>query len=202
MLKVTRHNFNKSVISPDLFLLVSTASINFSTCQLLYKTSFVIRKYIFTLLFLHIFWFVAVKRFFFSVNLLNSVLKYMTGTESNPIIFSINTLVVYFLINSVLKENKLLTEKLINWFCLYVLSYKTKMNLLHFLRSTLLSEIPSAFPHLYILFIYREIYVEIINMLYIFSLRKGQGTVMIFHCLTYPPHSPLPVLIVLSLCTE
>lgn len=65
VLKVTRHNFNKSIISPDLFLLVSTAAINFSACQLLYKTSFVIRKYIFTLLFLHIHGVVAVRRFFF-----------------------------------------------------------------------------------------------------------------------------------------
>lgn len=139
------------------------------------------------------------KEILFSLSLLNSVLKYMTGTESKPIIFNINTLVVYFLINSDLKENKLLTEQFINWFHLYVLSYKTEINLLHFLRFTPLSETSSAFPHLYMFFIYIETHVEIINMLYIFSFIKDQGAEILFHCFTYAPYAPLPVLIVLSL---
>lgn len=141
VLKVTK--FNKSIISPDLFLLVSTASINFSACQLLYKTSIVIRKYIFTLLFLHIFWVVAVKRFF-PLSLLNSILVFIQGNssfsygrtwqvQSQNLLFLVkNTLVLYFLINSVLKENKLLAERFIQQFCFHVLSYKSETNLLHF----------------------------------------------------------------------
>lgn len=158
VLKVTRHNFNKSVISPDLFLLVSTAAINFSACQLLYKTSFVIRKYIFTLPFLHIHGVVAVRRFFFflkSSEFCSSIhsgkcqllfRKHMTVTESKPIIFSINTLVLYLLVNSVLKENKLLTEKFIQQCCLYVLYYKTEINLLYFFQIHSTFSYPLSFP--------------------------------------------------------
>jgi len=82
VLKVTRPNFNKSVISPDLFLLVSTAAINFSACLLSYKTSLAIKECIFTPLFLNIHVVVAVRKFFFFLNLLNSVLVFIQGNAS------------------------------------------------------------------------------------------------------------------------
>ena len=72
--------------------------------------------------------------------------KHVTVTESKRIIFSINTLVPYFLTNSILKENELLTEKFIQQCCLYVLSYKTEINLWHFFRIHSTFPYPLSFP--------------------------------------------------------
>lgn len=124
VLKVNRHTFNNSSMSTDLFLLVSTAAINFSACQVLYKTSFVIRKYIFTLLFLHIHricgymntFFLKSSEFCFHIHSEKCQFlfcKHMIVTKSKHIIFSVNILVLHFLTSYVLKQNTFLTEQVI-----------------------------------------------------------------------------------------
>lgn len=145
VLKVNRHIFNNSIISTDLLLLVSAAAINFSACQVLYKTSFVIRKYIFTLLFLHLYRVVAIWIHFFlkSSDFCSNIhpkkcqflfCKHMTVKKSKHIIFSVNILVLHFLTTNILKENTFLTEKVIWQSWCNVPSYKTETNPLNFFQ--------------------------------------------------------------------